>query len=174
MGSAAVSLIAFAVVFATAFTVMGDVISVNLAGAEALRASWSEAETLSNSSVKVVSASSAATDVDIVIENAGKLKYAEPEMAGWEVIVRYEDGGGVERTEYLTFADSIATGAWVVQQLYLDYNGAATEIYELGILNSQEEMVIRGRLTNSPGVSTTGMVTIVSPEGGRSTALFTS
>lgn len=174
MGAAAISLMAFAIVIATAFTVMSDVIGITASGSEGLRVTWNQAETLANSSVNVVSASSASTDVDIVIENVGKIKYVPQEMSDWEVIIRYRDGGGVERVEYLTFASTIATGSWVVQQIYLDYTGATNEIYEPGILNSTEEMVLRGRLSNAPGASTTGMVTVVTPEGGRSTTLFSS
>jgi hypothetical protein len=164
---------AFAIVFAAAFTVMGDILGLGQRTAETMRVSWEHAEAIANGSVTAISASSSSTDVDIVIENRGKLKYAEPQMDGWEVIVRYQDGGGVERIEYLTHAPSIATGSWVVQQIYLDYGGATNEVYEPDILNSQEEMVIRGRLTNAPGAATTAMVTVVSPEGVRSTVLFT-
>ena len=172
MGTAAVSLIAFIVVLGTAFTVLGDVIGITVTGSGSLRSTWREAERIVDSSIVPLSATVSTTDVDVVIENSGRLKYAEPDLTNWEVVVRYEDSGGTAYVEYLTYASVLATGTWTVQQIYLDHGNLVTEIYEPDILNPQEEIVIRARLANAPGPATLNVVAISPPEGEAGTVQF--
>lgn len=172
MGTAAVSLLAFIIVLGTVFTVLGDVVGISVKSANSLRSSWREAERIVNSSIIPLSASVSTTDVDIVIANSGRLKYAGPDLENWEVVIRYEDAGGTAYIEYLTYASVLATGSWTVQQIYLDQATSTVEIFELDILNPDEEMVIRARLVNTPGPSTLNLVTISPPEGEAATVHF--
>lgn len=163
---------AFAIVLATAFTALGDLVGLGVTSADSLRSSWREAERVVDSSVIPISASVAGTDVDIVIGNRGRLKYAEPDLDDWEVVVRYDDSGGTSYVEYLDYASTLAAGNWTVQQIYLEQSTSTVEIYEPGILNSDEEMVIRARLANAPGTPTLNQVTVSPPEGGSGTVHF--
>lgn len=172
MGTAAIALIAFAVVLGAAFTAMGDLVGLSVTSADSLRSSWREAERVVDSSIVPISASVSGTDVDIVIGNRGRLKYAEPDLEDWEVVIRYDDGVGVSHVEYLDYASALATGNWTVQQIYLEQSTLTVEIYELDILNSDEEMVIRARLTSTVGTPTLNQVTISPPEGGSGTVYF--
>ena len=172
MGTAVVAVIAFAIVLGAAFTALGDVVGLSVTSSEAMRSSWREAERVVDSSIVPLSATVSGTDVDIVIANAGRLKYAEPGLEDWEVVVRYDDGGGTTRVEYLAYASALAAGTWTVQQIYLDESTSTVEVYEPDILNSEEEMVIRARLTNAPGTPTLNQVTITPPEGGAGTVQF--
>lgn len=172
MGTAAVALIAFAIVFATAFTVFNDVISINASSSNSLRNSWKEAEQIVDSRITPLSASSSTTDIRAVITNDGRIKYAEPSFAEWEVVVRYGDSDGISRVEYLSYASTLATGTWTIQQIYLSEAALTTEVYEPGILNPGEEMTIAGRLTNIPGTFAINQVTITPPEGGGGSVHF--
>ena len=176
MGTAAVSLISFFIVLGVMFTVMSDVLGIMPRGAESMRASWTEAERIVNSSALAVSANAASTptetDVDVVIENRGRLKYAATSLPDWEVIVRYQDTGGVERLEYVPYSDTLVEGVWTVDQIYLDQPSLTTEIYEPDIFNPEEEMVITVRLSELLGTGTTNIVTVAPPEGGQSTVFF--
>lgn len=172
MGTAAVSLIGFLVVLITAFTALADVVGLNELAGSSLTAAQSAAVRKVDSRVRAVSATVSGADVDIVIENRGRLKYAEPGFSDWEVIVRYQDSGGTERIEYISYASVLASGKWTVQQIYLDEPNLTAEIYEPGILNDDEEMVIRARLSNAPGPGTTNLVTVAPPEGGEAQIFF--
>lgn len=165
MGTAVVGLMAFIVVLFATVTALGDLITVNSLNATSLHASWREAERSVDSNLVPLSASVSTTDVDVVLTNSGRLKYSTEDLAGWEVVVRYEDGSGTPHTEYLAYASALATGSWTVQQIYLDYDTLATEIFEPGILNPQEELIIRARLANAPGGSTVNVAMISSGDG---------
>jgi hypothetical protein len=176
MGTAAVSLLAFLIVLGTAFTVMSDVLSLGPRGADNMRASWLEAERMVDSAAYAVSASASSTvtetDVAIVVENRGRSKYPASTFGGWEVVVRYVDTGGTEWLEYMPYSATLQEGAWTVDQIYLDEPSLAAEVYEPGIFNPEEEMVITVRLSELLGVSTTNTVTVATPEGGLSTVFF--
>lgn len=172
MSTAVISLFAFIIVLATAFTALGNLVGLSVTSADSLRSSWREAERFVDSSIIPISASVSGTDVDIVIGNRGRLKYAEPDLEDWEVVVRYDDAGGTSYVEYLDYASVLATGSWTVQQIYLEQSTSTVEIYELDILNSEEEMVIRARLANTPGTPTLNQVTVSPPEGGTGTVHF--
>ncbi len=172
MGTAVIALIAFAVVLGAAFTALGDLVGLSVTSANSLRSSWREAERAVDSSIIPISASVSGTDVDVVIGNRGRLKYAEPELENWEVVIRYDDGGGTSHVEYLDYAGTLATGNWTVQQLYLEQSTSTVEIYEIDILNPDEEMVIRARLANTVGTPTLNQVTVSPPEGGAGTVHF--
>lgn len=163
---------AFVIVLGATFTALGDVTGISQKSAASLRNSWREAERVVDSSVIPLSASVVSTDVDVVIANRGRVKYAGPGFKEWEVVVRYEDAGGAAYVEYLSYADTLVTGSWTVQQIYLDYGASVVEIYEPDILNPAEEMVIRARLANVPGGATLNIVTVSPPEGGAGTVHF--
>ncbi len=172
MATAVISLMAFIIVLATAFSSLGNLVGLTVTSADSMRASWREAERVVDSSVIPISASVSGADVDIVIGNRGRLKYAEPDLTDWEVVVRYDDAGGTSHIEYLEFASVLAIGNWTVQQIYLEQSTSTVEIYEPDILNSDEEMVIRARLANTPGTPTLNQVTVTPPEGGTGTVHF--
>jgi len=172
MGAAAIAVMAFAIVLAAAFTALGDMVGLTVTSADSLRESWRKAELVVDSSVVPLSASSSGTDVDVVLVNRGRLKYAAPDLGKWEVVVRYEDAGGTSYVEYMDYADALATGSWTVQQIYLDESTATVEVIEPDILNPNEEMVIRMRLSNAPGSLTVNLVTVSPPEGGQGAVHF--
>ncbi len=172
MGTAVIALLAFAIVLGASFTALGDLVGLSVTSADSLRSSWREAERVVDSSIIPISASVSTTDVDVVIGNRGRLKYAEPELGEWEVVVRYDDTGGTSHVEYLSYSSTLGTGNWTVQQIYLEQSTSTVEVYEIDILNPDEEMVIRARLANTPGTPTLNQVTISPPEGGSGTVHF--
>ncbi len=172
MGTAVIAVMAFAIVLAASFTALGDVVGITVTSASSLRSSWREAERVVDSNVVPISASNSGTDVDIVIANRGRLKYAEPDLENWEVVIRYDDTVGTSHVEYLSYAAVLTAGSWTVQQIYLEQSTSTVEIYELDILNQEEEMVIRARLANTPGTPTLNQVTVSPPEGGAGTVHF--
>lgn len=164
------------VVLATSFTVLGDIVGINQRGSSAVRASWNEAERLVDSRIVPTSASATSTllvtDVDVVIKNEGRAKYTEQGWPGWEVIVRYQDTLGAERFEYFAYSNVLSDGHWTVSAIYADEATSSPEIYEPGIFNTSEEMVITVRLLRILGTGTINQVTVSSPEGRAGSVLF--
>ena len=176
MGTAAISLIAFFLVLGAAFTAIGDALGIPGRSAETQRAAWNQALRLVDTDVQALSADPTSTllvtDVDVLIENTGRTKFASSDFPEWEVVVRYQDTLGSERFEYITYAEAVSAGNWTVEQIYLDESTSTAEAYEPGIFNPNEQMVINVRLFRVLGINTTNSVTISTPEGDRSSVLF--
>jgi hypothetical protein len=49
---------------------------------------------------------------------------------------------------------------WTVSGIYVDANTLTPEVFEPGILNPDEEMVIQARVAPSVAMTTTNMITI--------------
>lgn len=169
MGTAVIAIVAFAIVLAVSFTTMGGLAGISEATADALRSSWREAERIVDSNVRPTSASASVTaliaDVDIVIANAGRLKYTAQDFPEWNVIIRYQDTLGVERIEYIEYSDTLSPGSWTVDAIYADESTSTAEIYEPGIFNPSEDMVLTARLIRILGAGTLNQVTVSPPEG---------
>jgi hypothetical protein len=108
-----------------------------------------------------------------VVENRGRSKYPSAAFTGWEVVVRYTDTNSTDQLEYMPYSATLQEGFWSLNEIYLDEPSLAAEVYEPGIFNPEEEMVITVRLSELLGAGATGMATVTTPEGGRSTVFFT-
>jgi hypothetical protein len=99
--------------------------------------------------------------LNIVLKNTGQTKIADFEK--WDVIVQYFDDAGQYHVQYLTYVDkSIAPYEWDVG--WIKMNGQS-EIFDPGVLNPGEQIMIQTRLDPSVGVNTTNMVVISTPTG---------
>lgn len=97
----------------------------------------------------------------LTVKNSGQVKLASFDK--WDVIVSYE---GIDGKTYSTWLLN-TTGApgkneW--EEARIGLNGP-TEYFEPGILNPGEEMVILANLDPLPGGSTTGDVSVTTPNG---------
>lgn len=163
-------------VIGASFTAIGNITGISTSSADALRASWRQSERIVDSNVVLTRVDTTVTaliaDVSVVIENRGRLKYTEVDFPEWEFIVRYQDTLGVERIEYVEYGETIAPGVWTVDDIYADESTSTAEVYEPGIFNPSEEMVITARLVRILGVGTINQVTIAPPEGPRKSIHF--
>lgn len=62
---------------------------------------------------------------------------------------------------------------WTVEGIYLDAGGSVVEVFEPGIFNPDEEMVIQVKIDPAVGGGTTNMVTLSTPNGVSASAAFT-
>lgn len=99
--------------------------------------------------------------LEVILENTGQTKIADFEK--WDLIVQYFDDGGTYNVQWLPYvAGSSAADEWDVG--WIKMNGRP-EIFDPGVLNPGEQIMIRTRLDPSVGVNTTNMVVISTPSG---------
>ena len=97
----------------------------------------------------------------VTVDNSGQTKLAS--FNKWDFIVHYRDGSGNYYTKWLPYTDgALGDNEWQKARIGLD---GPTEYFEPGILNPQEDLVILARLNPLPGDSTTGEVTVTTPNG---------
>ena len=105
--------------------------------------------------------------LEITVKNTGQTKIADFE--DWDLIVQYYDDTGTYRVEWLPFTGTAATYEWEVVWIHL--NGGP-EIFDPGVLNPGEQMLIRTYLSPSVGAGTTNLAVISTPSGVTASTYF--
>ena len=105
-------------------------------------------------------------DVDISLRNTGQVPLANFDR--WDVVIRYyQKTNNRELTvRRLVYTSGTPTdGQWTVEGIYLDASSSTPEVFDPGILNPGEEVVLR--LTISPAVpnNTDNLVKIATDNG---------
>lgn len=114
---------------------------------------------------------SAGAVVDLAFENTATNRLADFDR--WDLILQYTDEGGQYHIDWLPPVSGEPGGnEWSVVGIYQDAGAAAGEVFERGILNPGEEMLIRVRLPSSAGVGTTNLVTLSTDNGVTAPAFF--
>jgi len=108
-----------------------------------------------------VSIEEGADPLEIVLENTGQTKMADFEK--WDVIVQYFDGEGNYYVKWLPYVEgSTETYEWDVG--WIRMNGQE-EVFEPGVLNPGEQIMLQTRLDPSVGAGTMNLVVISTPSG---------
>lgn len=107
--------------------------------------------------------------LQIVLGNTGQMKMAD--FNKWDVIIQYFDDTGAYHVQYLRYHHgSPAIFEWYVG--WIKMNGQA-EVFEPGVLNPGEQIMINTLLDPPVGPGTTNMVTISTPGGVTCSTFFT-
>jgi hypothetical protein len=97
----------------------------------------------------------------VTVKNSGQTKLASFDK--WDVIVNYEDDGGVLYTKWLPYSTTLPlNNEWLKARIGL--NGPI-EFFEPGILNPLEEIVALIHLNPASGDATSGSVSFAAPNG---------
>jgi len=109
--------------------------------------------------------------VELVLANTGETKLADFDQ--WDVIVQYQsvEGYSVDWLPYVEGAPGL--DEWSVVGIYLDAATATAEVNDPGIVNSDEEVLLRVRLSPAIEVGSTNLARIVTPNGVGVSATFT-
>jgi hypothetical protein len=97
--------------------------------------------------------------VEITVRNDGSTKLTDFDR--WDVILTYTGSDGFLHTEWYPFGTG--ENEWI---------GVLDELYEPGILNPGEEMVIEVAVSPSVASSTTNVATVTTPNGLSATTVF--
>jgi hypothetical protein len=138
--------------------------------------SWKQtvaaAREVSRTDIAVTSANVTAPYVEVLTENSGKVHLGQ--FSDWDVLVQYYDGNSTYNIGSLAYTTDAAPSSdeWTVATIYSDNTRTQTEVFEPGVLNPGELMLMRLRLNPQPGGNTTNLVAISSPNGVRTSAQF--
>jgi len=126
---------------------------------------------LRTSTSTLVADQSSADVLEVTLRNSGQTKLTE--FCGWDVIVQYYDSGGGYHVKWLPYTTGApGNNEWTTEGIYLDAGTETAEVFEPGILNPAEEMVILARLNPSVGQGTTNLVIISTPNGITASIMF--
>jgi hypothetical protein len=112
--------------------------------------------------------------VRVKVRNRGEVKLADFDR--WDVIVQYytdpplepEPGAypDIYKVDWLAYtAGNPNPTQWTVSGIYMNADTLSPEVFEPGILNPDEEMVIQVKLDPSVAMTTTNLITINTPNG---------
>ena len=130
---------------------------------------WKETESAaqetSRTDILALGAQTAGGFVEVPIDNSGSIHIAQ--FPNWDVLVHYYDGNGdyyIVETEY---AEGTTPGdnQWSVAGIYTDDTLGQNEVFEPGILNPGEVMLLRVNLVPTPYGGTVCWVTVSTPSG---------
>jgi hypothetical protein len=106
--------------------------------------------------------------LELTLKNTGQTKLSDYEK--WDIIVQYYDSVGTYHVRWLPFTeDSLGDNEWEVVWIQLDGN---SEVFESGVLNPEEEIMLRAQLNPSVGANTTNMVVTATPSGVTASTYF--
>lgn len=115
----------------------------------------------------------AGANVELTFRNTGSAKIADFDQ--WDVIVQYYTVQDTYMVQWLPYTASATPGdnQWGVNGIYLTAAALTPEVYEPGILNPGEEIVVRLKLFPIVSINTTNLVTIAVANGVGQSAIFT-
>lgn len=101
--------------------------------------------------------------VEVTVSNSGNTKWARDDFDRWDVILQYTDTDGAQHTAWYPYGAT--TNTWTAHHI--------AELYEPGILNPGEELVVWVTITPTIQVASTNVATVGTPNGISATAVFT-
>jgi len=102
-----------------------------------------------------------ADPLEIVLENSGQTKLADYDK--WDIIVQYFDDTGAYHVQWLPYVPS-SSAAYEWDVGWIKMNGQS-EVFDPGVLNPGEQIMIKTVLDPSVGDNTTNMVVVSTPSG---------
>jgi hypothetical protein len=103
--------------------------------------------------------------VRVKVRNSGQTKLADFDR--WDVVVQYyseplfEEAPDIYNVEWLPYAEtSPNTMQWTVSGIYVNADTLTPEVFEPGILNPDEELVIQAVVSPTVAMTTTNLITV--------------
>jgi archaellum component FlaF (FlaF/FlaG flagellin family) len=103
--------------------------------------------------------------VRVKVRNSGQVKLTDFDR--WDVVVQYyadgllEEDPNIYHVDWLPYTEgNPGNMQWSVSGIYVDADAMTPEVFEPGILNPDEEMVIQARVLPTVAMTTTNLITI--------------
>jgi hypothetical protein len=105
-----------------------------------------------------------ATILEVTLRNSGQTKLVNFDK--WDIIVHYRDSGAIDHIKWLPYTTgALDNNQWLLEGIYMDAGTLAAEVFEPGILNPDEEIIIRCKLNPGVGLNTVNLISITTPNG---------
>jgi archaellum component FlaF (FlaF/FlaG flagellin family) len=149
-----------------------------LTAQDTIQVSWQEMEerlgTQARTSLVAIDAQtqSSGSVVELTLRNDGSTKLTDFDQ--WDLIIQHYSASSTYAINWLPYvAGEPSNNEWSVVGIYMDAAGLIPEVFEPGILNPGEEMVVRARVQPPVGPSSTNLAALSTGNGVGVTAVFT-
>ena len=155
-----------------------NVFQETLAAQDALTTTWQEMEDISRDRTRTILTPISSTIksngaiLEVVLKNEGSTKLAEYDR--WDLFVQYYTASSTYETDWYPYVSTVpGNNQWTNSGIYIDADSAQPEVYEPGILNPGEEMIVQVQLLPNIGMTTTNMLTISTDYGIQASTIIT-
>ena len=115
---------------------------------------------------------SAGSIVEVTFRNDGSVKLAD--FDNWDVILQYYTDTPTYETDWYPYTDSfLSNNQWTMVGIYMDAATTTAEIFEPGILNPGEELVMQIQVMPTVGMTTTNLLSLSTNNGIRASTIIT-
>jgi archaellum component FlaF (FlaF/FlaG flagellin family) len=172
MSNAIVALVVIALMLTAALTWSQTAYTSFDSVSQALKQSTQTTQEVSRTDIKVVDTQTQGGFVEVSVLNEGEVHLAQ--FAKWDVLVQYYDVSNGYHISELTYTEdpNPGDGQWSIAGIYTDESMAQKEIFEPGILDPGEVMLMKLGLAPQPGGGTTNFLTVSSANGVSTSAQF--
>jgi hypothetical protein len=122
-------------------------------------------EAIMRSNITILTTNQTSADTLVVsLRNNGQTKLGSYDR--WDIIVHYHDDAALDHIAWIPYtAGSPGNNQWTVQGIYMDSGSLTPEAFEPGLLNPDEEMVIRCKVSPDVGPGTINLVSVSTQNG---------
>lgn len=115
---------------------------------------------------------SAGSIVEVTLRNDGSAKLAD--FDDWDVILQYYTDTPTYETDWYPYVEGfLGNNQWTTVGIYMDAAIATAELFEPGILNPGEELVLQIQVMPTVGMTTTNLLSISTDNGVRASTIIT-
>ncbi len=172
MSNAIVALVVIALMMAAALTWSQAAYTSFDSVSQSLKQTVQTTQEVLRTDIKVVDAQTQGDSVEVSVLNSGEVHLAQ--FANWDVVVQYYDASGEYHISQLSYTEnsSPGEGQWTIVGIYTDESLGQKEVFEPGILDPGEVMLMRLSLAPLPGAGTTDFINVSSANGVATSAQF--
>jgi hypothetical protein len=172
MSNAIVTLFVIALMLTAVLTWSQASFSSQDSAAEAWKQMTETATEVARTDIEVIDAQEQGSFVEVLVRNCGEVRLAQ--FDEWDVITHYYDESGGYYVTWLSYTEDSDPddNHWNVETIYSSDSLGQEEVFEPGILNPGEVMLMNLQLSPLPGAGTTNWVIISSYNGVVASAQF--
>jgi hypothetical protein len=172
MSNAIVALVVIALMMTAALTWSQAAYTSFDSVSQSLKQTVQTTQEVLRTDIKVVDAQTQGDSVEVSVLNSGEVHLAQ--FANWDVVVQYYDASGEYHISQLSYTgnSSPGEGQWNIVNIYTDESLGQKAVFEPGILDPGEVMLMRLSLAPLPGAGTTNFIIVSSANGVSTSAQF--
>jgi hypothetical protein len=172
MENAIVSLICIALMLFGGMTMSQDFLSTMDKTSASLGEIGIRAEDIMRTELLPITASQPSADMlEVTLRNSGQTKIGGFEK--WDVVVQYHDADTAYHVVWMPYTAEVpGNNEWTKEGIYLDAGKKTAEVFDPGILNPGEEIIIEAKVNPSVGEGTTNLVVVSTPNGNSTSIVF--
>jgi hypothetical protein len=155
-----------------------NIFQETLEAQDALTTTWQEMEEISGDRARTTLTPISSTIksngaiVEVIFKNEGSTKLTDFDR--WDIFMQYYTDSASYRSDWYPYvAVYPGSNQWTNAGIYVDASTAQPEVYEPGILNPGEEIIIQLQLMPTIGMTTTNMLTLSTEYGIQASTIIT-